>query len=163
MTTAAELVREARHRAGMTQAELGEAADISQSVVSAYESGRREPSFGQLTRLIGASGNRLVAEVASGGSSRLDEVRNRAAELRAALEPLGARRIRVFGSVARRMERPGSDVDLLVDLDDGVGMFALLQMQSAAERILGGSVDIVPARGLKSDAADSIVADAVPL
>lgn len=163
MSIAAELVREARVRAGMTQAELGRAADVTQSVVSAYESGRREPSFGQLARLIAASGNRLVAEVVPGRSSRLDDVRAKSAELRSALEPLGARRIRVFGSVARGTDRPGSDVDLLVDLDDGVGMFALLQMQVVAQRILDRSVDVVPSSGLKPDAADAILADAVPL
>jgi uncharacterized protein len=161
--TASDLVREARLRAGMTQAALAEAADITQSVVSAYESGRREPSFAQLGRLIAASGNRLVAEVAPGTRDRLDQVRARAAELQAALRPLGAKGISVFGSVARRTDRPGSDVDLLIDLDDEVGIFGLLQMQSLAEKILGGRVDLVPSRGLKSDAADSILADAVPL
>ncbi len=36
----------------------------------------------------------------------------------------GARRIRVFGSVARREVRPDSDVDFLVDFPRGYDMFA---------------------------------------
>ncbi len=36
----------------------------------------------------------------------------------------GARRIRVFGSVARREERPESDVDFLVDFPSGYDLFA---------------------------------------
>ncbi len=37
------------------------------------------------------------------------------AEIRAAAEAVGARNVRVFGSVARGEETPESDVDLLVD------------------------------------------------
>ncbi|MFE5670921.1 nucleotidyltransferase family protein [Agromyces sp. NPDC056523] len=90
-------------------------------------------------------------------------MRERAGELRDQLGALGAVDIRVFGSVARREEMSTSDVDLLVDLEPGVGLFALLQMQSAAEAILGRPVDIVPSDGLKADAAENVRRDAVPL
>lgn len=36
----------------------------------------------------------------------------------------GARRVRVFGSVARREERADSDVDFLVDFPRGYDLFA---------------------------------------
>ena len=40
------LIRAARRRAGLTQAELARRAGTSQPVVSAYEHGRRDPSVG---------------------------------------------------------------------------------------------------------------------
>ena len=45
INTAGTLLREARRRAVMTQAELAQRAGITQSVISAYESHRREPSL----------------------------------------------------------------------------------------------------------------------
>jgi predicted nucleotidyltransferase/DNA-binding XRE family transcriptional regulator len=162
VTNAAEIVREARRRAGLTQSQLARTAGLTQSVVSAYESGRREPSLQQLNRLVSASGQRLQVTVEP-RSPRLAEVRAHGAELSAALARLGAHRIRVFGSVARGTDLPSSDVDLLVDLDDGVGLFAVAEMKHEAERILSGPVDIVPSSGLKPDVAESVNADAVPL
>lgn len=84
-------------------------------------------------------------------------------ELVAALEDLGASNIRVFGSVARGDESPTSDIDLLVDLADDVGMFALGRMRSTAERILGAQVDIVPTSSLKEDVATTVLDEARPV
>jgi uncharacterized protein len=47
----------------MTQVELGARADVTQSVISAYESGHRQPSMPTLASLIEAAGFELVAEV----------------------------------------------------------------------------------------------------
>ena len=49
----------AREAAGLTQAELARRAGISRSVLSVYESGRREPSSEALARLLAAAGFRL--------------------------------------------------------------------------------------------------------
>ncbi len=61
----------------------------------------------------------------------------------------GARNVRVFGSVATRTDTADSDVDLLVDLDDGVGLMALGTLQVELEQLLGRPVDVVPARSLR--------------
>lgn len=53
---AGRLVSRARARAGMTQQELAEAAGMTQSVVSAYETGRRQPSLPTLCKLVAAAG-----------------------------------------------------------------------------------------------------------
>jgi predicted nucleotidyltransferase len=84
-------------------------------------------------------------------------------ELLAALAELGASNVRVFGSVARGDESETSDIDLLVDITDDVGMFALGGMRSAAERILDAPVDIVPASSLKADVAESVLREARPV
>lgn len=51
-----QLLREARHRAGLTQAELAERAGVPQSTVGRIESGLRVPSTELLERLIRAAG-----------------------------------------------------------------------------------------------------------
>ena len=55
----AELLREARRRKGLSQAELATLAGTSQPVISAYENGRRDPTFRTLRRLVAAAGGRL--------------------------------------------------------------------------------------------------------
>jgi transcriptional regulator with XRE-family HTH domain len=62
--SAAELLRAARRRHDLSQAELAARAGTSQPVVSAYERGRRDPTVGTLRRLIAASGERLVLTTA---------------------------------------------------------------------------------------------------
>jgi transcriptional regulator with XRE-family HTH domain len=49
----------------LTQAELARRAGTSQPVVSAYEHGRRDPTFGTLQRLVAAGGERLVIDAAA--------------------------------------------------------------------------------------------------
>jgi transcriptional regulator with XRE-family HTH domain len=61
---AAEVLRRARQRQGITQRELANRAGTSQPVVSAYEHGRRDPSIGTLARLVAATGERLVVDLA---------------------------------------------------------------------------------------------------
>lgn len=56
---AAALLREARNRAGLSQRQLAELADTSQSAISAYEAGAREPTLPVLERMIRATGHQL--------------------------------------------------------------------------------------------------------
>jgi transcriptional regulator with XRE-family HTH domain len=53
------LIRTVRKRRGLTQAALARAAGTSQPVISAYEAGRRDPTFGTLRRLVAAAGEEL--------------------------------------------------------------------------------------------------------
>lgn len=62
---AATLLRTARRRHGLTQAELAARAGTSQPVISAYEHGRRDPTTATLRRLLAAAGTRL--ELGLGG------------------------------------------------------------------------------------------------
>jgi len=61
---AAKVIRTARREAGLSQAELASRAGTSQATVSAYESGRKEPSLTTLSRLLAATGTRLTVEPA---------------------------------------------------------------------------------------------------
>ena len=72
----------------------------------------------------------------------LTDLRRRRAAILAAARRNKVSRVRVFGSVARGEERVGSDVDLLVDLDEGAGFFDLLGFKHEVEDLLGVAVDV---------------------
>jgi transcriptional regulator with XRE-family HTH domain len=57
--TAAQMIRSARQRAGLSQSELASRARLPQSVVSAYERGHRDPGADNLARVLAAAGFEL--------------------------------------------------------------------------------------------------------
>ena len=57
------LLREARSRAKLSQRALAERAGVAQSEISRIESGRQEPSFPRLARLLRAAGYDLKLEL----------------------------------------------------------------------------------------------------
>src|ERR1022692_1351419 len=154
--TAGALLRRARRGAGASQQELAARAGVTQSVISAYESGHRQPAIPTLAALVDAAGYELVLDLRrqprrlgrlSGPVGR--RVRRRRRDLVAAAAAHGVRNLAVFGSVARGQDRPDSDVDLLADLPPGLGLFGLGRVQAELEAILGARVDLVPASDLK--------------
>lgn len=83
------------------------------------------------------------------------EVIDRLEASRPKLETLGVRRIFLFGSFAQNKARAGSDVDLMIDLDEGGSgrkrLFSALDVgaiQFALTEILGRKVDLA----VRSDA-----------
>jgi len=168
---AGALIRESRRRSGLSQAELARRARVSQPVISAYESGRREPGLSMLAKLVAASGHQLRVDlVAQPGLKRgLPDTRlgrslrhHRRAIIDAASRR-GALNVRVFGSVARGGDTESSDVDLLVDLAGDVGLNGLIGLEREIGELLGRAVDVVPAANLKSGLASQVLAEAVPL
>lgn len=166
-----QLLRQARETAGLSQAELARRAGVAQSVISAYENGRREPGVGTLAKLVEAAGHQLRVEaVAVAGATRgLPDtplgrrLRRRRKAMIDAARRRGARNIRVFGSTARGTDTESSDVDLLVDLDDGVGLVTLAGLERELGDVLGRDVDIVPANSVKPALMPEILAEAIPL
>jgi len=63
-TPAAGLLRLARDKAGITQAELARRAGVPASMVSAYERDRRQPTLATLLRLLKAAGYELRMHLA---------------------------------------------------------------------------------------------------
>lgn len=75
----------------------------------------------------------------------------------------GAQNVRVFGSVARGEADEVSDIDLLVDLDEGRSLFDHAALMLELERVLGCKVDVVAERGLRNRVRDRILQEAIPL
>ena len=95
-----------------------------------------------------------------------DELRKR---LRSFCEKHHIRRLEVFGSAARGQATPGSDVDLLVTLDElsPVSTADLLEMAGEAEELVERPVDFVLRSSLEKSpnrfAREHILATAVCL
>jgi len=161
------LLREARKKAGLSQAELARRAGVTQSVVSAYESAARQPSLVMLDRLISATGLVLELKVRPRTSRLTGPIGAKVWTCRKKITQLAARHglqnVRVFGSVARGQETEISDLDLLVDVAPGVGLFGLARAQRELEDLLGAPVDLVPATDLKPGVAESVLSEVVPL
>ncbi|RIK77078.1 MAG: hypothetical protein DCC67_13090 [Planctomycetota bacterium] len=87
---------------------------------------------------------------------------NREAILKIAAK-YGARQVRLFGSTARGDAHEGSDVDILVDLDEGRSLLDQVGFQQELEELLGRPVDVVVEGGISPYLEQRILADAVPL
>jgi hypothetical protein len=90
-----------------------------------------------------------------------DQVLQRLAGARAELASLGVRSLDLFGSVARGEAGPDSDVDLLVEFDEPIGLFHFVRVQQRLEAILGCRVDLVMREAVKRQLRDRIFAEAV--
>ncbi|MCA1844611.1 MAG: XRE family transcriptional regulator [Actinobacteria bacterium] len=169
--TPGQLIRDARRTARLSQTDLARRAGVAQSVISAYESDHREPGMAMLSKLIEATGHQLTLNVQPLPGRRLGlpdtPLGRRLRQHRRAVidlaEGRGLRNVRVFGSVARAEDREGSDIDLLVDVDDGVGLVAIAGLARQLTDLLGVPVDIIPAGSLKRTLQAEALAEAVPL
>lgn len=157
------MLRAARVRAGMSQADVAAGARTSQSAVARYETGVASPSLGTLERLLEATGSSFVIGSPRPGTARTGRLGQARAKLVDAARAHGLHDIRVFGSVARGEATRGSDVDLVVELDPGRTLIDLIGFKLDAERILGRSVDVATPRMMKPNVRKRALRDARPL
>lgn len=166
-----KLLKRARVSAHLSQTEVARRAGVAQSVVSAYESGRREPSISTFERLVRATGHRLVLNL-----ERTNEypngipdtplgrrLRQRRRSVLACAARHGVSNVRVFGSAARGEDQAESDVDLVVDLDRNTGLFSLEALRRELSEILGVSVDVAPSDSLRPRVREVVEREAIPL
>jgi uncharacterized protein len=102
----------------------------------------------------------------TGPPPSLEELRQRGDQINRVVESHGARKLRVFGSVARGEAESGSDLDLLVDMGDGASLLKLAALQGALEDLLGCPVHLTATTGLKhatEDVRQRIEAEAILL
>lgn len=94
----------------------------------------------------------------------LADLRARRAQILALTARYGAFNVRVFGSIARGESAPGSDVDLLVDLDENASLYTLSGLRQDLSALLGCEVDVVEDHaGLGERFRQRILKDAVLL
>ncbi len=58
------------------------------------------------------------------------------------------KRAYLFGSTARGEDSASSDVDLLIEFEDGSSLFDVMHMEDQLRELLGVEVDVVSAGGL---------------
>ena len=131
-------ISRARLAVGLTQTELARRSGVAQANIAAYENGRRHPSADMLARLIGATRHRP--------SEVVDRHRSAIRQIGAAHK---ARDIRIFGSVAEGTDTVDSDLDVLVTFEPGASLFDAVAISEELQALLGISVDVVSANGLK--------------
>jgi len=73
----------------------------------------------------------------------LDTIHAKRDEINAIARKHKAERLWVFGSVARKEERPDSDVDFLVEFKSGASLLDQGGMSHYLGKLLGRSVDVV--------------------
>jgi predicted nucleotidyltransferase/DNA-binding XRE family transcriptional regulator len=167
---AATLLRSARQHAQLTQDQLAARAGVTQSVISAYESGRRQPSVPTLAGLVSATGFELDLQLLR-TPHRLDRltgpigrrVRLHRRQLLETAHAHGLGNVQVFGSVARGEDGPDSDLDLLIVRPPDMGLIGLGRARDALENIIGCRVDLIPASDLKAGVRQRIEDEMVPL
>ena len=95
--------------------------------------------------------------------SQLDRLRDHRADIMELACSYGIRRVRVFGSVARREERPDSDVDFLIQFEPGRSLLDQVGFRQDLEEMLGCRVDVVAEGGISPYLKDRILGEAIPL
>jgi predicted nucleotidyltransferase len=75
----------------------------------------------------------------------------------------GAHNVRIFGSVARGEASPESDVDFLIEMEEGRSLLDLGGLLMDLQDLLGCKVDVVEPEGLHWYIRDRVLKEAVPL
>jgi uncharacterized protein len=102
-----------------------------------------------------------MTEVAARRPPTLDELRARREEILEVAARHGVFDIRIFGSVARGDAGEGSDVDFLVDIEEGRSLFDLGSFYADLEDLLGCEIDL--GTDVKPRLRERVLAEAVPL
>jgi predicted nucleotidyltransferase len=79
------------------------------------------------------------------------------------LKEHGVKKAAFFGSVARGEAKSDSDVDVLVESRDNIGLFEFVGLKQDLEDKLGRKVDLVEYRAIKSVIKKAILKDQVPI
>ena len=156
MTSAGDIIRNAREAAGLTQAELARAVGTSQPAISRYEQGKNLPSRRAMERVMNACSKKRQRP-----RDVLLEHREQVIDI---LRKYGAQKVVVFGSVARGEDDESSDIDLLVDrFDEDAYEWLQPKAEAELESLLGVKVDVGEARYLRKAVLAEAIKDACAL
>jgi len=76
-------------------------------------------------------------------------------------ERFKVRDIGVFGSYVRGMQKRGSDVDVLVEFEEPIGLFDFMDLEEYLSGLLGVKVDLVSKKALKPTIGEYILSEVV--
>lgn len=88
---------------------------------------------------------------------RCDEVIDTLRQQREAICVFHVASLFLFGSVARNEAKASSDVDLLVEFSQPVGLFTLARLQIYLEKLLGCAIDLGTTDSLKPYMQDLVI------
>ena len=184
----ANLLRQSREINARTLREVAEHLNVDVSLVSKWERGERKPTREEVAKLAkylkadaqewlvawlrdavlyAISDDELgphalkAAESQMAYTAFLKQDRNaivRKLKTRLAKFPK-VKKAWLFGSFARKDDRPGSDIDLVIEVLDPFSYFELAEVQHQLEQGLGRSVDVGFIDSLKPNVLDRITPD----
>jgi hypothetical protein len=160
-TTLARIADAAKSR-GLSRRALAQRAGLRPETLSRIAS-RGTCDFSTLERLAAAIGLRLGLHDASppaAGSGR-DAVLRRQGLIRTLAKAHGARSVELFGSAARGEDRPGSDLDFVVELESGRSLLDLIGLAEDLQEVFGRKVEVVTRAGMKPRVRAAAQRDAV--
>ncbi len=67
------------------------------------------------------------------------------------LDKYNPERIGIFGSFARKENKPGSDIDILVRFREPISLFDLVRIERELTSLLGMKVDLVTEPAIKNE------------
>lgn len=91
------------------------------------------------------------------------KIRNEREKILSIAAANGARSIRMFGSMARGRSSPGSDLDLIIDMEPGRSLLDLIAIKQDLEDLLGCKVDVVTESSVSPYIRDEVLKEAVNL
>jgi len=74
-----------------------------------------------------------------------------------------AKEIGLFGSFVRGESRKDSDIDVLVEFEEGADLFDLMGLAMLLEEKLQRTVDVVPKSALRPELRESVIREVVAL
>lgn len=90
----------------------------------------------------------------------LDQIKKKAVPV---LKEAGVTRSSIFGSYVRGEERGDSDIDMLVEVPRGTGLFGFIGLQHKLEGALNKKVDLVTYKSIHPLLRDSILKEQLPI
>jgi predicted nucleotidyltransferase len=76
-------------------------------------------------------------------------------------EQFKVKNIGVFGSYVRGEQKGSSDVDVLIEFDDPIGLFEFMKLENYLSDLLGVKVDLVSKKALKPHIGERILEEVI--
>lgn len=90
----------------------------------------------------------------------LEKIKSKALPI---LKQAGVTRSSVFGSYVRGEARESSDIDMLVEIPKGTGLFGFVELQRELEHVLKKKVDLVTFKSIHPLLRDRILKEQIPI
>ena len=105
----------------------------------------------------------IIHDIGSIVMCMLDTIHAKRDEIYAIARKHKAEKLWVFGSVARKEERPDSDVDFLVEFGNGSSLLSHVHLMESLRQFFGKKVDVVSSRGIHPYIKKFVLNDAVAI
>jgi predicted nucleotidyltransferase/DNA-binding XRE family transcriptional regulator len=174
VTFTPEMCRAGRALLGMSQEELARRAGVARLTVADFERGARKPIAATLAATRSAlatagvdfvPGGAVLRGVAApaGEDGRLAAILRVLQGSAARLRRLGVLHLSLFGSTARGSAGPGSDIDLLVELDSRrkIDLLDYAGIVGEIQQLLPQPVDVARRDRLKPHVTEGALRDAI--